>query len=339
MPKTSARRKKSARVSKKQKQRIVRTVTAALLLFLSVGFLVGISLYRTFTKKSATATSVSSYDVTNAEISTIVIASVENMEKQPLIVDSMHLVMFDKAKKKIVSHSVNVEDVVEMPGKYGKEKLSKVLAIGMLESSGFEESGIFLENTIMKKFAFDVDRFLVVNKNSLDKILDVFTKGELGALVSSESINALLFESKTNITLNEFYSFTTFANSLTSDRFISTDYVDDSYLQNLTFDSKTSQEKASVAVLNGTKIPGVASYVGRVISNAGGYIITVSNAKTNYDKSMLIVRNKDLHVVKDIVKFFGIENIVLSDDININENVADRADVTIIIGIDIAKLL
>ena len=172
--------------------------------------------------------------------------------------------------------------------------------------------------------------------------------GKSRGLLSYDNLRGVLFSVETNTTLSEMYGLYTFVNTLPSDRFIhhensSEFFVDNEYtdaiVRDMTFDSSTAVEKASVAVLNGTNIPGVAGFGARVVQNSSGHVISVENTKDTYHESMLIVESNDLAVLKEIQRFFDIENVVVKRLFTNPEPIADRADVTLIIGFDRASNL
>ena len=99
---------------------------------------------------------------------------------------------------------------------------------------------------------------------------------------------------RTNLTLRELFDIYSFTRSLPQDRIlkrnVSGTYLDNPHLldeefQDLTFDSTLSKEKKSIAVLNGTNVPGVAKFASRVIKNAGGRVVAVGNTKETYEES------------------------------------------------------
>lgn len=332
--------------SKKTQKKIKKGASVALLFSLSVMFLGGLWLYKSLTKPFASADSSTSFDINNADIVSLAIVSVDDIKASPIKTDSVHFLMFDKSKKKVLSYEVGLDVETDIPGKFGVEPYSKILPLGMMEDDSVTSGVKLLVSSLEKDFAFNVDRYMVVEESVIGALLETFVYGSGNGLLDFDTLQKLALSVDTNITISEFYGLFTFARSLREDRFIVNkgynNYFEnvealDETIRDMTFDSAVSNEKASVGVLNGTDIPGVASFASRVIRNAGGHVISASNASKSYDESMLVVSSNDLYVVKEVQKFFEIDNVVIKGRSGLNEGVSDRVDVTLVLGFDIAE--
>jgi hypothetical protein len=335
---------KSSRLQKK----IKKSATVALLLILSVSFLGGIWLYKALTKPFASAKSSTSFDINNSDIVSISIASVEDIKQIPVKTKSIHFLIFDKSKKKVVSYEVALDYETDVPGRFGVEPYANVLPLGMMADNDLASGANLLVSALEKDFGFSVDRHIVVDDEVIAPVLSTFVYGTGNGLLDFETLQELALSVNTNVTLSEFYSLFTFVRSLREDRFIvhnsqekyfeDTDALDEG-IRDITFDSPVAVEKASVGVLNGTNMPGVASFASRVIRNVGGHVISADNASKSYEKSVLVVESNDLFVVKEIQKYFDIETVVLKGRGGVNEGISDRVDVTLVLGFDIAERL
>lgn len=345
MPRKSARKSKS--VTKKRKE-LLRFLAPIVLFILSVSFLGGLSIYRTLHKPFASADSTNSYDINNAGLSTLLLITVEDLEDETLKTSSLDLLIFDKQKKEVVSFDIPLNWKVDIPGRYGVSELSKVLPIAMMNAEDEIEAAKFLRDAVEKKFEFNVDRFLIMDNDISDPLLKTFKEGKSRGLLSYENLTELIFSVKTDATLSEFYNCYSFVNGLPLDRFTNYSESPEVYeeseliqtvLRDLTFDSAVATEGASVAVLNGTKAPGVASFSAEVLRNYGAHVTEVSNADNNYEESILVVSSKDLHIVKEIQRFFNVNKVVLKEEFSNDSFVVNRADVSLIIGLDTAEAL
>lgn len=359
MPKRPA--KTSKRINKKRKmgfswRRLVKSnkakktlknyATYTAIIIFSVFFLGGISIYRSITKSFANAESFSSYDMQNKEIVTLVVVSVEDVKQNPLKTKSIHYLIFDKNKQKVLTYEIDTSVKTDVVGKFGQEPYSNVLSIGMMNDDLVASGANLLINTIKRDFAFNVDKYLIVNEEISKPIINTFVYGE-GSDLLNFSLLQEMFSSNTNLMFSEFYHLFTFSRSLRTDRFVTNSNFDithnketvDEVLRDITFDSKISKEKTSVGILNGTNIPGIASFASRVISNSGGYVISAENAFKEHNTSMLVVSSRDFSVISEIQNFFGIDKVVLVDDAGINEAITDRVDVTLVLGFDISDRL
>lgn len=329
--------------ARKTQKKFRKGAALALLLLFSVLFLGGIWGYKAITKPFASAESTTSFDINNSEIVSLAIISVEDINQVPAKTSSIHLLMLDKSSGKVVSYEVNLNTTTDVPGKFGVEPYSNILSLGMLDSDKLSDGSALLISALEKDFAYNVDRYLVVEDSVAKPVLDTFVFGEGNTLLNFETLQKLSLSVDTNVTLSEFFNLFTFVRSLRKDRFIANLFDggenSDISIRDITFDSAVSAEKASVGILNGTDTPGIASFASRVIQNTGGHVIAAENASKTYDESFLLVESTDLQVVKEIQKFFDVKNVVLKSRGAVNEGISDRVDVTLVIGFDIAGRL
>ena len=327
--------------SSKQRQRIIRFSIVALLLFVSLTFLGGISFYKSLTKSFVSAESTTSNDINNSDVVTFSIVFVEDVQSRPLKVDSIYFIFLDKLKKKVVSYEIPVDSKTEVPGKFGEEEFGKILSLGMLSNNEVSEGAQLLNKALSRKFGFRADRYLLANQLLKGPLIAQFIQGEGSSMISYDNLTQLAVESETNISLSEFYNILSFTRALSPDRFINITNIESSDLvtREITFDSTVSLEKASVAVLNGSGISGVAAFGERVVSNVGGHVITSENASQLYEESILVTDSYDSEVVKEIINFFGIDRVILKGKGGVGESIVDRVDVTLIIGLDVAASL
>ncbi len=329
--------------ARKTQKKFKKGVALALLVTFSLVFLAGIWGYKAITKPFASAESSTSFDINNSDIVSVAIISVEDIDAVPAKTSSIHFVIFDKAGGKVVSYEIDLATTTDVPGKFGVEPYSNILSLGMLDSDELSSGSALLVATLEKDFAFNTDRYMVVDDAVTTAILDTFVQGEGNSLLSLDILQKLALSIDTNVTLSEFFNLFTFVRSLRKDRFIANLFENeenlDISLRDLTFDSNVAIEKASVGILNGTDMPGVANFASRVVRNAGGHVIAAENASKIYDESLLLVESTDLAVVKEIQKFFDVKNVVLKSRGGVNEGISDRVDVTLVIGVDIAGRL
>lgn len=334
--------------SQKTQRKIKQSATVALLLFLSLSFLGGIWVYKALTKPFASADSSTSFDINNADIVSLAIVSVEDIDQTLARTSTIHFLIMDKSMKKVLSYEVGLDVETDIPGKFGVEPYANILPLGMMDDEDLGSGAKLLGESLEKDFAFNVDRYMVVDDKVIGPVLDTFVYGQGNSLLNTDTLQDLVLSVKTNITISEFYNMFTFVRSLREDRFIVnkgyTNYFEDlesldESIRDITFDSDVANEKASVGVLNGSEMPGVANFAARVVKNVGGHVISTENASKTYEKSILLVSSTELAVVKEIQKFFDIENVVLKGRGGVNESVSDRVDVTLIIGFDIAESL
>ncbi|MBP7928074.1 LytR C-terminal domain-containing protein, partial [Patescibacteria group bacterium] len=254
--------------------------------------------------------------------------------------------LVDATSQKIIKYSVPVDIIEDAPGKYGAEPISNLLALGMLEDGDFGSGISLLNNSLFRMFGFPVDRYLVVEEDMMVVVDDIFQNN---IDITGLNIREAFLSSKTNLAINELWSFYKFFISLPQDRFI-TKTITQSYLENLslldeelldiTFDSTVSRQKLSFAVLNGTNYAGVANFGSRVIKNLGGRVVATGNAKKIYEKSMIVAQDPNSESVRRVSHAFDIEDVIdYEAGRALNENEILRSDITIIIGLDFAEIM
>src|SRR3989338_5243729 len=142
-----------------------------------------------------------------------------------------------------------------------------------------------------------------------------------------------------NLSLFELSHISNFSSSLSTNDFITGPILNDDYIKDLAFDSNSAIEKKSVAILNGTDVSGIAWFGKRIAENMGIRVIASGNAFGKYDESMIIADILDSQTVGYLKRFFNINKVVLKENSEVNESVINRADITIIIGLDKANNL
>lgn len=351
--KNSGSWKKTSGKSRKSKQAkgvMFRYMGIFALFSVSFVFLFSVVAFKKLTQPFVSAFSTSSYDLRTEEFYTVVLYSVEDLNSDIIELNQVTVMFFDTTSKRIVSYDVPIDMELDVPGKYAVEPLSRVLALGMTVNNGdFSKAIAVSDQTLANLFAFPIDRYIVVDKNLHDDFQEIFINGNPSIVLDTGFLNSLKASMKTNLSLQEIYFSYSFANSLPQDRFIKrnidrnlvehTDILDEEIV-NLTFDSKLALEKKSIAVMNGTKEEGIATFGSRVVNNLGGRVISVNNTTQIQEKSVLIVDDKTSETTKSIMRFFNIDDVIYREDVkDIYVSEMDRADVVIILGLDIVDLL
>jgi hypothetical protein len=349
------RRKKSSSKKIFLNRHFLNSLKKGLILFsvvaISLVFLASLSFVRTVQKSHADASSSSSFDITNQDITSLLLVTVNTMnlasekEIKPTNID---FVLFDKVMKKTVIFKLPLDLERDIPGRFGTEKYENVLQIGIHDGKSFESGVSMLKKLVMADFAFNVDRVLVVPESISEPVLNTFEQGRTSSLLNYSTLSDILLHSYTDITAKDAYETYTFLQSLTSDRFIlhqesgeyyaSSDFVD-SIIRDITFDSNVAKEEKSFAIMNGTTIPGAANFGARMVTNMGGHVIAIENASVNYSETSLVASDLDSVGMKVLKRFFDVAKVTAKADYHGSENLTDRADVTLIIGFDIAESL
>ena len=313
-------------------------------------FLAGYSIYKYLNQAFASASSPSSYSISDNKIISLSFIEVESITADPVILKGLKYIVFDKNDEKISIFDLPLNLKVDMTGKFGEEEISKVFALGALNSTNITEDGIkTVNNTVMRIFGYSIDRYILVNEGSAETLLNSFSGRGLSEILNLQVASDLKKYTVSNLSITEYYSLVKFSGGLVKDR-ISTYSVTqqdiddsgnlDSQITDMNFDGDVAGEELSVSLLNGTDYSGGALFGARLVTNSGGRVVAASNASSRYDVSYIITDVRDSATLSYLSRVLGINNIISKEDAQkFNENEVDRSDITVIVGFDTADSL
>jgi len=111
----------------------------------------------------------------------------------------------------------------------------------------------------------------------------------------------------------------------------------DSKVKRQIMDERLYEERLSVQILNGTSKKGLAQQALRYVENLGGRVVGIGNTiEQGSEKSYILARNTDAYTVSRLAELFGIAEVREYTDLY---GIKDRADVSIVIGLDLAPEL
>lgn len=345
----SWRTKPTSKRSSKKFKLVVQKYLAVFLLF-SVSFISLFSYlsFKKLTRPFVSAYSNNSYDIRGQDIFAIGFYEVDNIKSQTPFISRAVISVFDTTSNKVLHLDVSPELQLDVAGRYSNESLSKVLGLGMSVNNNDQEKGIDMLNDTMSSYiGYNIDKYVIVDKEASHYYDDVFFARNPLALLDLSSMKDLSSSFFTNMNFHEFYYTYNFVSSLSKDKIetrtldnSSVGEVTDGHIRGLTFDSQVAYEKKSIAILNGTSLPGVANFGARAVENAGGRIVGIDNASKKYEKSVLIVDDMTSHTATVLKNFFGNVDVLEKSSIDpIYDSEFIRADVVLIIGLDIAERL
>jgi len=100
-------------------------------------------------------------------------------------------------------------------------------------------------------------------------------------------------------------------------------------------DSKIVEERLKIQILNGTEESGLATHVARYVKNLGGDVIIVGNAdQPDLRQSFLVTSQEDSYTVRRLIEVLQIEEVRRPEADRPLDEVGERADLTIILGLD-----
>ena len=272
---------------------------------------------------------------------------VDDLENEVPQIQEGSFVFVDKSSKKIIKYTIPQDMKVEVVGKFLEEDFSKLYAISLLNTN--DKPQYIINASLQKIFGYPVERHVFVSKDMDKELGQSFWSGDLLGMARGFDLIEQSTKYSTNFSVSELYDLMLFINSLPEDRHVdfilSKTYQNDSTLiddqiQDITFDSKIAREDLSIAVLNGTNISGLASSVSRMIKNLGGRVVAMQNSEDTYSKSVIVTDKPNSVSAQLFSNLFGITDILAPSQLNMDqEYMVGRADLTIIIGVDLSSRL
>jgi hypothetical protein len=326
-----------------------RVFLIAAMFIVSAAIIAGFIIYKKVDQNFASASSYTSFSENSDPYPSFSYIVVEDFESDPIKVVSISFVVLDRDAQKALIFDVPLSTPIDVPGRFATEEFSRVFALGGLNSEDRAGGGLHLTNTaLFKLFGFKVDDHIMIESSLKDEFDGFIFRGKFPEL-SREVLVEGRESFDTSYSLKKFYDTYKFVNSLPTDRFIR-EAVTETHLHNvalfdetfidMTLTSPVSVEKKNIAVLNGTSIPGVANWGGRVVRNLGGRVVASSNTGSVYKNSVLLVDDPNSETVRFLVHVFGINEVISKSSIRvITEPVVDRADIVLILGFDLATTL
>lgn len=345
MKRKPARKKTKSIINRSQKKLVARIFVAGLFFTVSLIFLFSYSFSKYLNQNFASALSSTSYSIADDNIPTVSYIVVENISANPTIVKKISFFIFDKQNQKVSVYNIPIHVGYEIPGKFGNEHFSKMLALGALNSENALVSGTDLINrSIFKLFGFKVDRFLLIDSSQEEFFNNLLREGGNINLFNLKSVTNFQNTLLTNLSLREFNNLLSFIASLPQDRIVynvqtpksfNNTTLFDETIKEETYESYVAKEAKNIAILNGTNYNGLATFGSRVVKNIGGRVVGVSNTDKFYDKSVIVAEDPNSQTAAFLSRVFKIPNVVDKEKArSFNENEIDRADITVIFGFD-----
>ncbi len=340
-PKNVSSRKKI--VNRAAKKHLGRILITASIILVSALFLGTYGLFKYLNKNFASALSVSNYSIDNDDFPSVAYITVEDFNADPIVVKKVEFFIFDKTKKEVVRYDIPLDFVAAVPGKFGQEEISRIFALGALNSKDPLVDGTnLMEKTLFKTFAYKVDKYILIDQ-SLEKDTDkLFNGSSVLSYLDLKEVSGISRSLHTDMTLKELYEINRFISSIPLDKKVIHNSADafaaaDEEIKELTYDSKIVSEKKNIALLNGTDFSGVATFASRVVTNMGGRVVASSNTQNTYDTSCIITDDPTSSTVAFLSRVFHITKILTkADATGFFESEIDRADITVIFGFDIS---
>ncbi len=353
MTKTKNRTSKRLKItlSPSYKKRLKNLSLALLVVLATTVSLFFFVLFQRFAKSMASASSGitvnESVDLTGRF--NILLGRVDDFNNATSLINSLSILTVEVSSRKAGIYFLPVDLEIANLGGFGQNKIYSLFGLAGLTK---KKDLNFISDQIQEVFAVPLDGFLFTDNAGFSRLSNSFGE-DLGFssikagdylffLRHVGSLPQLFGSVKTNLDaatlLNLF-------NKVLSNRFnkfdnekLSAGFIDNPTNQFL--DSIIEEEAKTTIVLNGTKIPFLASAKSRLIRNIGSRVLETANAPGDpYPKSVIISRDKQSYTLRRLSQTFGISDLRLfssfEDDPKLSQFL--RADIIILLGPDSAN--
>ncbi len=240
---------------------------------------------------------------------------------------SVSLLSFDPSEQTIKVVTVPGETYVELPDDFGSWQVTSVYDLGQGENPA--RGVYFLKTALTSYLGLPIDGFMTANFSTPEEAIALFRNQPTQLLSKLPSLNTDL----TPLELIRLYI------GFRGVRFDKITYVnldtnmDDFVAKNL-FDSQLHQTQVSVAVFNGTKLPGKAKEVARLVSNLGGNVIISNNFELDNIKHSFIFPKKGDYASQRLGRIFTSDCSEEQICDKLKDELYSRAQINIVIGED-----
>jgi len=360
MPRNPARRssrpaRKRRLLSKRFYSRL-RILSMGLLLFLG-SLLIGgaMLLILAFRTPFAKADSFGEIFTENSSKYTLLLMSVDSREGSSPHIESINLFSLNPQSKTAVMISIPSELKLNNLAEFGEISLSSLYAVGSGNDPDHTKSITTVSDTLENILAIPIDKYIITDQKGLKNIEDEanmeLTWSNFNELLSLREllrfpnlVTTLHSSLASDLSFQELTTLGKLLLSIREDKITKLELREEDFkeisildrkLAGNVFDPQIYEERLSIQVLNGTTIPAQAQQASRLIQNMGGRVVDTGNTTDqNSERSYILVRNESSYTLSKISKVLGINTIRVY---NSSYGIKDRADISVIVGLDTAS--
>lgn len=335
---SNSRKRKNNKFQNKLNNLILKTslvtFSFVVIIVLFFGLFIGTSLYGNYSKADSDADKSTRIDFDRTNLS-LMLVNLDDFNDDYTLVNNIFLLNINLHDNAVGTFEIPLYNELEYSHELGSGDLEKLYAITAAEKLDFID---VLKSTIFKNYAINVDKFIVVDKNALETMNDIFgyekyadlegvirlknlTKiNEVLTIISEDSISDIVYVDALKL-LN-------FFRNLDSKNFNVTnvdgsgDYFNTNWQKYISISNQLQNEQLKVFIANASidpKIPGLASWGKSVVENIGGIVMNVDNSFIELSENTIITSSLDHATYKQLAEQFGINNVILKDDIDITD--------------------
>lgn len=335
------RKKKVHLRSKPRKKRRVNVMLPALLLFISCFLLGGGIFYKKVSTVFVSAQEEGISFGSESSLFTVLFISLNDFADKSPSIKNIELAVLNRGDNTLYIINIPNSQSMDVPGKYGVEKLSSVYAFGLSVYDDRFKAMDLVKKTVENDSQMSVNRIVVSNEDTQKELIALLKDPSYLSLSSTAlkfALNGPQGDLLTDLTDNDSYNIIKFINEDISVR--SAKYAEWGRVSSeVSYSSDLADERLSIAVLNGFGEEGAGKQAADVISTSGGRVTFLGNAKNAYEQSLIVTNDPNSKTVLYLKDFFNIEKIETRFKYSFIEPDAERADVTVILGIDFKKVI
>ena len=329
-------------VSKKLKHRLKILGLAFVVVFATIVVSGAVALYQFFAKPMATAAgAVEGSVVFPGGRFNLLLITLEEVDEPTSLIKELSVFTLDANEDEVFVVKLPLEAEVLVPQGFGGHKLSTVYSLGALAKP--QANLDLTAQTVSQLLAVPIDGYIVTDDAGLGQI-DQYLGGGLRMIkLLPNFLTELRRSIKTNLTFPSLLRVGQFIWSAQADgdgwdvseeELFDWQRLDLELAKHFT-DLKMVDERLKIQILNATEKEGLATHVSRYVKNLGGDVIIISNAdQLDLRQSFIIAIDQETHTVKRLMEVLQIEEA--REEF---EGVGERADLTIILGLDSWKNL
>ena len=329
-------------VSKKLKHRLKILGLALVVVFATVVVSGAVALYHFFSKPMATAAGAVDGDVTfPGGRFNLLLVNLEDASDPTSLIKELSIISISAGNRERFPIKLPLEAEVVVPQGFGGHALKEVYSLGALTKP--QANLDLTAQTVSKLLALPIDGYIVTDDAGLGQIGEYLGGGLRIVKLLPNLLTEVRRSIKTNLTFPSLLRVGQFVWSAQSNEDVwdmsEEELFDwqhlDLKLQKYFLDSKIVEERLKIQILNATEKSGLATHVARYVKNLGGDVIIIGNAdQLDLKKSFVVTGREEAHTVQRLMEVLQIEEV--REEF---EGVGERADLTIILGLDSWKNL
>jgi hypothetical protein len=354
MPKRSYKRRrkkfsswKKLKVSKKIRHRLKIFGLAFVVVFATIVVSGAVALYQFFKKPMATATGAVNGDVTIADGRfNLLLINLEDASDPASLAREISVITLSPDEREAFVVRLPLESEVLVPQGFGGHKLKEVYSLGALTKP--QANLNLTAQTVKQLLAVPIDGYIVTDDAGLGQIGQYLGGGWQMVRLLPNLLTEVRRQIKTNLTFPTLLRVGRFVLSARSDEDVweisQEELFDwqhlDLELQKHFIDSQIVEERLKIQVLNATEESGLATHVARYVKNLGGDVIILGNYdQTDLRQGFLVTSQEESWTVRRLKEVLQIEEVGLPASQAEALRAGERADLTIILGLDSWKNL